>query len=74
MFSKYAADKSACYLAQRPSSPDATSPRSHYPDQRHVGQFNVLYCDGHSTGLTESALVELGVSAFLTYGDVPVFP
>ena len=27
--------------------PDTTVPRTHYPDQRHSGVFNVLYCDGH---------------------------
>jgi prepilin-type processing-associated H-X9-DG protein len=27
--------------------PDTTNPKTHYPDQRHNGVFNVLYCDGH---------------------------
>ena len=28
----------------------------HYPQRRHNGVFNVLYCDGHATGITQSDL------------------
>jgi prepilin-type N-terminal cleavage/methylation domain-containing protein/prepilin-type processing-associated H-X9-DG protein len=51
--------------------PDTTSPRTHYPDQRHINQFNVLYCDGHVVGMRESDLM---MSLFLTQGNIPYFP
>jgi prepilin-type N-terminal cleavage/methylation domain-containing protein/prepilin-type processing-associated H-X9-DG protein len=54
--------------------PDTTSPRTHYPDQRHVNQFNVLYCDGHTSGMTEDALVQMGEVQFLADGVVVTFP
>jgi len=54
--------------------PETASPRTHYPDERHMNQFNVLYCDGHTTSLTEDALVQIGTSQFLTSGTVATFP
>ena len=51
--------------------PDATNPRSHYPDQRHTNTFNVLYCDGHVVPMTQSGLA---VSLFLADGSVPAYP
>jgi prepilin-type N-terminal cleavage/methylation domain-containing protein/prepilin-type processing-associated H-X9-DG protein len=54
--------------------PDSTKPRTHYPDERHVSMFNVLYCDGHSIPMSENQLAEGGVAQFLAYGDVPTFP
>jgi prepilin-type N-terminal cleavage/methylation domain-containing protein/prepilin-type processing-associated H-X9-DG protein len=54
--------------------PDTTNPQTHYPEQRHNGVFNVLYCDGHVTGMTNSGLVQAGSSLFLTSGTVPLYP
>jgi prepilin-type processing-associated H-X9-DG protein/prepilin-type N-terminal cleavage/methylation domain-containing protein len=51
--------------------PDITNPKSHYPDQRHIGQFNVLYCDGHVTSMIPA---ELMTRLFLANGDTVVFP
>jgi prepilin-type N-terminal cleavage/methylation domain-containing protein/prepilin-type processing-associated H-X9-DG protein len=51
--------------------PDTTSPRTHYPDQRHINQFNVLYCDAHVTGMPESDLM---MSMFLRIGSTPTYP
>jgi prepilin-type processing-associated H-X9-DG protein len=31
-----------------------TNPRTHYPDERHVNVFNVLFCDGHAVGMTQN--------------------
>jgi prepilin-type N-terminal cleavage/methylation domain-containing protein/prepilin-type processing-associated H-X9-DG protein len=54
--------------------PDTTNPRTHYPDERHTNSFNVLYCDGHTTPMTEAALSEIGVVQFLADGTLPTFP
>ena len=54
--------------------PDTTSPKTHYPDQRHVTVFNVLYCDGHTVGMTADGLAQVGVGQFLANGTVPTFP
>jgi prepilin-type N-terminal cleavage/methylation domain-containing protein/prepilin-type processing-associated H-X9-DG protein len=54
--------------------PDTTVPKSHYPDQRHTGVLNFLYCDGHVTPLTQDGLVQGGTSQFLASGSVPTFP
>jgi prepilin-type N-terminal cleavage/methylation domain-containing protein/prepilin-type processing-associated H-X9-DG protein len=54
--------------------PDTTKPRSHYPDQRHSGVFNVLYCDGHAVGMAQNDLSTLGTSLFLASGSVPTYP
>jgi len=54
--------------------PDATNPKTHYPDHRHGQVFNVLYCDGHASSMTQQVLVEGGKKLFLAYGDVEVFP
>jgi prepilin-type N-terminal cleavage/methylation domain-containing protein/prepilin-type processing-associated H-X9-DG protein len=51
--------------------PDTTSPRTHYPDQRHNGVFNVLYCDGHAVGMAEN---ELATQLFLAQGNNVTFP
>jgi prepilin-type processing-associated H-X9-DG protein len=34
---------------------------THYPQRRHTGVFNVLFCDGHATGMTQN---DLGDSLF----------
>jgi prepilin-type processing-associated H-X9-DG protein len=54
--------------------PDSTNPRTHYPDGRHTGLFNVLYCDGHVTGMTNDGLVQVGTALFLAYGNVATYP
>jgi prepilin-type N-terminal cleavage/methylation domain-containing protein/prepilin-type processing-associated H-X9-DG protein len=54
--------------------PDTTNPRTHYPDQRHTNVFNVLYCDGHTVGMTQDGLVEVGAVQFLANAPVPSFP
>jgi prepilin-type N-terminal cleavage/methylation domain-containing protein/prepilin-type processing-associated H-X9-DG protein len=54
--------------------PDTTNPKTHYPDQRHGGVFNVLYCDGHVTSMTSDALVQLGNGQFLANGTTVTFP
>ena len=54
--------------------PDTTNPKTHYPDQRHVNVFNVLYCDGHTVGMTQDGLVQVGTVQFLAYGTLPTFP
>ncbi len=54
--------------------PDATNPKTHYPDQRHVTVFNVLFCDGHCTGMNQQGLTEGGKSLFLANGDTPSYP
>jgi prepilin-type processing-associated H-X9-DG protein len=51
--------------------PDATNPRTHYPDQRHTGIFNVLWCDAHVSGMNNS---DLQLSMFLAQGNNLVFP
>jgi prepilin-type N-terminal cleavage/methylation domain-containing protein/prepilin-type processing-associated H-X9-DG protein len=62
--------------AATPTNPRAPAPwpdtgMTHYPQRRHGQLFNVLYCDGHSTPLTQTDLV---TSLFLTTGSVPTFP
>jgi prepilin-type N-terminal cleavage/methylation domain-containing protein/prepilin-type processing-associated H-X9-DG protein len=54
--------------------PDATNPRTHYPDQRHGRVFNVLYCDGHCGTMNQEGLAQGGKSLFLAYGDIEVYP
>lgn len=54
--------------------PDTTNPRTHYPDLRHTGMLNFLYCDGHVVSLSPSDLVQNGVGLFLVNGNTPTFP
>ena len=54
--------------------PDTTKPRTHYPDERHTTIFNVLYCDGHTTPMTQEGLVQVGDIQFLATGSLPSFP
>jgi prepilin-type N-terminal cleavage/methylation domain-containing protein/prepilin-type processing-associated H-X9-DG protein len=54
--------------------PNATNPKSHYPDERHTNTFNVLYCDGHVVPMTQAGLTAGGVALFLSDGSVPTFP
>jgi prepilin-type N-terminal cleavage/methylation domain-containing protein/prepilin-type processing-associated H-X9-DG protein len=54
--------------------PDTTSPRTHYPDQRHTNVFNTLFCDGHVVSMSDNDLVATGTSLFLATGSVPTFP
>ncbi|MFM7541544.1 MAG: DUF1559 domain-containing protein [Planctomycetota bacterium] len=51
--------------------PDTTNPRTHYPDQRHDGVFNALYCDGHTAAVASGMLQ---TSLFLASGSVPEYP
>jgi len=51
--------------------PDTTNPKTHYPDQRHTGVFNALYCDGHTSAFTPNNLM---TSLFLATGNNPIFP
>ena len=51
--------------------PDTTSPKTHYPDQRHLNVFNVLYCDGHCSTMAPTGLM---TTLFLANGNAPVFP
>ena len=72
------ADSSHAATATNPRGPwpfpDTTNPRTHYPDQRHVTVFNVLYCDGHTVGMTQEGLVQVGAVQFLANGTLPTFP
>lgn len=54
--------------------PETATPRTHYPDQRHGGLFNVLYCDGHADSMSQTELSTLGPRLFLADGNVPLFP
>jgi prepilin-type processing-associated H-X9-DG protein len=54
--------------------PDMTNPRTHYPDERHVNVFNVLFCDGHALGMTQSDLIQKGTLLFLASGNQASFP
>jgi prepilin-type N-terminal cleavage/methylation domain-containing protein/prepilin-type processing-associated H-X9-DG protein len=69
------ADSSHAATAAKPRGPwpfpDTTKPRAHYPDQRHVNTFNVLFCDGHVVAIGESDLM---TSMFLIEGNTPRFP
>src|SRR4051794_1395188 len=69
------ADSSHAATAANPRGPwpfpDTTSPRTHYPDQRHNGVFNALYCDGHCAGLRQN---DLGTTLFLANGNTVTFP
>jgi prepilin-type N-terminal cleavage/methylation domain-containing protein/prepilin-type processing-associated H-X9-DG protein len=54
--------------------PDTTVPQTHYPDSRHSGIINVLYCDGHATPLSPSDMTNQGTAQFLASSNVPTFP
>jgi prepilin-type processing-associated H-X9-DG protein len=45
--------------------PYADTTQVHYPQQRHDGVFNVLFCDGHVTTMGQS---DLGTSLFYATG------
>src|SRR5262249_61590138 len=72
------ADSSHAATAANPRGPwpfpDTTSPQTHYPDQRHSGVFNVLYCDGHTASMTGDDLTALGTRQFLANGDKVRYP
>src|SRR5262249_4784366 len=72
------ADSSHAATAANPRGPwpypDTTSPRTHYPDQRHTNTFNVLYCDGHTTNFAQTDLTTLGNALFLADGTTPTYP
>lgn len=72
------ADSSHAATAATPRGPwpfpDTTSPKTHYPDQRHSGTFNVLYCDGHVVSMIPDDLIRLGSVAFLADGTTPAYP
>lgn len=51
--------------------PDTTTPKTHYPDQRHGGAFNVLYCDGHVAAMRPDGLT---AAQFVTSGTTATFP
>ena len=57
-----------------PASDAANPPATvnqHYPQNRHNGVYNVLYCDGHTAALTPN---DLTTGLFLASGDAPTFP
>ncbi len=58
-----------------PNPPDAnvtaSTILSHYPQNRHDGVFNVLYCDGHVQPLQQT---DLATNLFLAEGSVPSYP
>lgn len=72
------ADSSHAATAANPRGPwpfpDTTNPRTHYPDERHNGVFNVLYCDAHTSNMAQTDLVNGGVVLFLANGTTPTFP
>ncbi|MBN9120421.1 MAG: hypothetical protein J0I06_14905 [Planctomycetes bacterium] len=72
------ADSSHAATAANPRGPwpfpDTTSPKTHYPDHRHTNVFNVLYCDGHVTGMTPDGLTQVGNVQFLANGTTVSFP
>ena len=51
--------------------PDTTYPKTHYPDQRHLGVLNVLYCDGHAGGMNPTELLTV---LFLANGTTANYP
>jgi prepilin-type N-terminal cleavage/methylation domain-containing protein/prepilin-type processing-associated H-X9-DG protein len=69
------ADSSHAATAANPRGPwpfpDTTNPRTHYPDERHTNTFNVLFCDGHVVGMSNS---DLATSLFLADGNTVTFP
>jgi prepilin-type N-terminal cleavage/methylation domain-containing protein/prepilin-type processing-associated H-X9-DG protein len=56
-----------------PADPNVTAATilTHYPQNRHEGVFNVLYCDGHVSPVQQ---IDLTVPMFLTDGSVPYQP
>lgn len=72
------ADSSHAATAANPRGPwpipDTTNPRTHYPDQRHNGVFNILYCDGHAGGMAPNDLTQLGTSLFVVNGNNATYP
>lgn len=56
-----------------PPDPNVTAATilSHYPQNRHEGVFNVLYCDGHVAPIQQ---IDLTVQMFLADGTVPSYP
>jgi prepilin-type N-terminal cleavage/methylation domain-containing protein/prepilin-type processing-associated H-X9-DG protein len=54
--------------------PDTSVPKLHYPDERHNGIFNVLFCDGHTTAMAPNDLTAVGNSLFLANGNQPSYP
>jgi prepilin-type processing-associated H-X9-DG protein len=69
------ADSSHAATAANPRGPwpfpDTTNPKTHYPDQRHGGVFNVLYCDGHVAAMAPDGL---STALFLANGTTVTFP
>lgn len=51
--------------------PDTTNPKTHYPNQRHLNVFNMLFCDGH-VGMIANG--DLNPGMFLANGSVVTFP
>jgi prepilin-type N-terminal cleavage/methylation domain-containing protein/prepilin-type processing-associated H-X9-DG protein len=56
-----------------PADPNVTPATimTHYPQIRHDGVFNSLYCDGHVSPIKE---IDLTVPLFLTDGTEPILP
>jgi prepilin-type N-terminal cleavage/methylation domain-containing protein/prepilin-type processing-associated H-X9-DG protein len=56
-----------------PADPNFTAATiiTHYPQNRHDGVFNVLYCDGHIAPIRQ---IDLTTEMFLTEGNTPYFP
>jgi prepilin-type N-terminal cleavage/methylation domain-containing protein/prepilin-type processing-associated H-X9-DG protein len=51
--------------------PDTTNPKTHYPDERHVNLFNVLFCDGHIQAFGQ---MDLNLGLFLADGNTVTYP
>ncbi len=67
------ADSSHAATAANPRSPwpwpDTTY--AHYPSNRHGETFNVLYCDGHGSTMTQNDLMTV---MFLADGSTVTYP
>jgi prepilin-type N-terminal cleavage/methylation domain-containing protein/prepilin-type processing-associated H-X9-DG protein len=51
--------------------PDKGNPPTHYPVKRHLNVFNVLYCDGHGSSISQTDLLP---GMFLANGNTPSYP
>jgi prepilin-type processing-associated H-X9-DG protein len=57
-YSKFAAPRGPWGFDGRETKADqAAAPKTHYP-ARHVGVFNVLFCDGHVESMGENELMK----------------
>jgi prepilin-type N-terminal cleavage/methylation domain-containing protein/prepilin-type processing-associated H-X9-DG protein len=61
------------FVPPTPPDPNITPATiiTHYPQNRHDGVFNSLYCDGHVAPIRQ---IDLTTDMFLTEGNTPYFP